>query len=77
MKAEVFRDDRQEFRWRIRAANGKIVGTSGEGYRNFMDCLNGLSVVCRWSSSGGENAVADVLDMKPHNENRLTLPQKG
>jgi len=29
---EIFRDKAGEWRWRLRAVNGKVIGTSGEGY---------------------------------------------
>lgn len=29
---QVFRDDAGEWRWRLRAANGRIVSTSGESF---------------------------------------------
>lgn len=31
-KIEIFKDEAGEWRWRIKAANGKIVATSGEGF---------------------------------------------
>jgi len=32
-KLEIYRDGRGEWRWRLRAANGRILADSGEGYR--------------------------------------------
>ena len=32
-KLEIYRDANREWRWRLRAANGRIVADSGEGYR--------------------------------------------
>jgi len=32
-KLEIYRDAKREWRWRLRAANGRIVADSGEGYR--------------------------------------------
>lgn len=29
---EIYRDAAREWRWRLKAANGRIVGDSGEGY---------------------------------------------
>jgi uncharacterized protein YegP (UPF0339 family) len=29
----------EKWRWRLRAANGRIIATSGEGYTNYADCL--------------------------------------
>lgn len=31
-KLEVYRDEADEWRWRVRAANGQIIGVSEEGY---------------------------------------------
>ncbi|UUY01582.1 DUF1508 domain-containing protein [Svornostia abyssi] len=31
-KFEIYRDAASEWRWRLKAANGRIVGDSGEGY---------------------------------------------
>lgn len=33
MTFELFRDKKKEWRWRLRARNGRIVATSGEGYK--------------------------------------------
>ena len=30
---------RKQWRWRLRAANGRIIATSGEGYHNRADML--------------------------------------
>jgi len=32
-KLEIYRDARREWRWRLKASNGRIVADSGEGYR--------------------------------------------
>ena len=32
-KLENYRDGRREWRWRLKASNGRIVADSGEGYR--------------------------------------------
>jgi uncharacterized protein YegP (UPF0339 family) len=31
-KIQIYQDAARQFRWRIKAANGRIVGDSGEGY---------------------------------------------
>ena len=55
MKFEVFRDARNEYRWRFKAANGQIVAVSGEGYHNKQDCLHGIALVKQY----GPNAPVD------------------
>jgi len=32
-KLEIYRDGRGEWRWRLKASNGRIIADSGEGYR--------------------------------------------
>lgn len=41
---ELYRDKSANWRWRVKAANGRIVADSSEGYVNFIDCVSGLSV---------------------------------
>ena len=49
-KWEFYKDKKGEWRWRRTASNGKIVGTSSEGYKNRKDCYknairNGYSTI--------------------------------
>src|SRR5262245_59193549 len=39
---EVYRDAKKEFRWRLKAANGQTIGTSGQGYVAKADCMNAI-----------------------------------
>ncbi len=45
MKFVLFRDAKTEYRWRMVAANGNVVATSGEGYKNKKDCLSTLESI--------------------------------
>ncbi len=38
MKYEIYQDKRGEWRWRLKAANGRILAVSSEGYKNLADC---------------------------------------
>lgn len=38
MKFEIFLDSYQEWRWRLRARNGRIIASSAEGYKNKTHC---------------------------------------
>jgi uncharacterized protein YegP (UPF0339 family) len=42
---EVFKDVKKEFRWRLKASNGKIIADSGEGYVAKADCEHGIELV--------------------------------
>jgi len=41
----LYKDEKGEFRWKLYAANSKIIADSGEGYKNRADCLHGISLV--------------------------------
>jgi len=41
-KLEIYRDAKREWRWRLRASNGRIVADSGEGYRRKASLLGGI-----------------------------------
>ena len=45
-KFEVYQDKAEEFRFRLKARNGEIIGTS-EGYAAKASCLNGVASVQR------------------------------
>lgn len=42
---ELYRDGAGETRWRLRAANGRIIADSGEGYVDRADALHGIELV--------------------------------
>lgn len=41
----IYKDARGEWRWRLRAANYRIIADSGEGYHNKADCLAAIQLV--------------------------------
>jgi len=44
-KIEIYKDKKLEWRWRIKARNGKILADSGEGYNRKAMCLKYLDQV--------------------------------
>lgn len=44
---EVFRDQGEEWRWRLRHRNGNIIATSGEGYTRKHNAWKGLQSVMK------------------------------
>ncbi len=38
-RVHVFRGKDNDWRWQLKAGNGEIISTSGEGYRDLDDCL--------------------------------------
>jgi uncharacterized protein len=47
----VYEDAKGEWRWNLKAANGRIIADSGEGYRDRADCLHGVALVKRSSDA--------------------------
>jgi len=44
MRYEYYKDPTGQWRWRLRAANQKVLA-SGEGYWNKQDCLDAIALV--------------------------------
>ena len=44
-KFQIFQDKSGEYRWRLKAGNGQIVATSGEGYKTKADAQKGVASV--------------------------------
>jgi uncharacterized protein YegP (UPF0339 family) len=42
---EVYKDAKEEFRWRLKAANGKVIAVSSEGYKAKADCEHGIELI--------------------------------
>jgi uncharacterized protein YegP (UPF0339 family) len=53
---EIYKDKAKQFRWRLKASNGKIIADSGEGYVAKADCQHGIDLV------KSDAASADVKD---------------
>lgn len=45
MEYQYFTDHQNQWRWHLRAANGRIIAISGEGYINQSDCLHAINLV--------------------------------
>ncbi len=45
MTFTIFKDKDGDYRWNLKAGNGKIVADSAEGYKNKADCEHGISLV--------------------------------
>lgn len=42
---EHYQDNRNEWRWRFVARNGRTIAVASEGYRSEADCLNGIRLM--------------------------------
>ena len=44
-KFELYPDSKGEYRWRLKASNGQVVATGGEGYSSKSAAINGIESV--------------------------------
>lgn len=44
-RLEMYQDVQGDWRWRLRANNGKILADSGEGYVEYRDAIHGAYLV--------------------------------
>lgn len=54
MRFELYRDHSRQWRWRLRASNGKIVADCAEGYRYRRGALRGIEL-CQ------ESVLAEII----------------
>ncbi len=45
MKWEIYKDVNKQWRWRLKAANGKIVADSAEAYNHKGDCMRMVDLI--------------------------------
>ncbi len=58
-KVEIYRDSRREWRWRMKASNGRILADSGEGYRRKASALQGARRVRELIAAGKIKEVVE------------------
>jgi len=56
MKYEIYRDKKDEYRWRLRHTNGNILSKSSEGYKAKADCVKCIE-------NNKKSADAPVVDI--------------
>jgi uncharacterized protein YegP (UPF0339 family) len=44
-KLEIYKDQREEYRWRLKAENGQIIAEGGQGYSSKAKCEQGIEAV--------------------------------
>ena len=61
LKFEIYSDMAKEFRWRLKAGNGEVLATSGQGYKAKADCRNGVERIMK--------DAADKLKFETYEDN--------
>jgi uncharacterized protein YegP (UPF0339 family) len=58
LKFETYQDKKEEHRWRLKATNGQVIATSGQGYKDKRDCENAIDVI----KKGAEKARVEEAE---------------
>jgi uncharacterized protein YegP (UPF0339 family) len=45
LKFELYKDAKDEFRWRLKGPDGKVLATGGQGYKAKADCKRGVEII--------------------------------
>jgi uncharacterized protein YegP (UPF0339 family) len=56
MTFEMYKDAKNEFRWRLKASNGQIIATGGQGYGAKADCKHAIESIMK------NAATATIVD---------------
>ena len=64
MKFHIYQDKRGEWRWRLKARNGRIVADSGEGYVRKGGALRAAETVQEWIRHSGK--ATPIVVEKPN-----------
>jgi uncharacterized protein YegP (UPF0339 family) len=60
---EIYRDVKGVYRWRMRAANGKVIADSpAEGYQHLADCEQGMMLVS--SQAAGAYVIHETMEKR-------------
>ena len=70
MKFELYQGKDDQFRWRLKAANGAVLATAGQGYKAKADAKNGIELV---QQSGSDDKLKYELYEDDKKEHRWRL----
>ena len=59
LKFETYQDEKEEHRWRLKATNGQIIATSGQGYKDKRDCDNAIDVIKKGAETARVQEAAE------------------
>jgi len=57
MKFEIYCDKASEWRWRLKASNGKIIADSAEGYKSILDLDDAIELIKEEVATAEEDVV--------------------
>ncbi len=66
MKFEMYKGKDEQFRWRLKAANGAILATAGQGYKAVADARHGVELVQKAGTDDKEKFEVYEDEKKEH-----------
>jgi uncharacterized protein YegP (UPF0339 family) len=63
-KVEIYEDARGEYRWRMKASNGRIVATGGEGFTRKSSCRESVDGV--WDTFNADDV--EIVELEADGE---------
>ncbi|VTS01633.1 Uncharacterized protein OS=Halorubrum distributum JCM 9100 GN=C465_08998 PE=4 SV=1: DUF1508: DUF1508 [Gemmata massiliana] len=66
MKFELYKGKDEQFRWRLKAANGAILATAGQGYKAAADARHGIELVQKAGTNDKEKFEVYEDEKKEH-----------
>jgi uncharacterized protein YegP (UPF0339 family) len=71
LKFEMYKDAKEEFRWRLKGPDGKVLATGGQGYKGKADCKRGIEIIQEASDPKSRSAFEVYEDAKKQYRWRL------
>jgi uncharacterized protein YegP (UPF0339 family) len=71
LKFELYKDAQQEFRWRLKGPDGKVLATGGQGYKGKADCKRGIEIIQEAGDPKTKSTFEVYEDAKKHYRWRL------
>ena len=71
MKFEVYKDKTGEFRWRLKATNGVVMATPGQGYKALADAKSNIESVKKSAEKDSKATYEVYEDAKKEHRWRL------
>lgn len=62
---ETYIDVHGDWRWRMKAANGRIIADSAEGYRNQADCEHGIDLIKQNATAAPVKNLLEAMFVMP------------
>jgi uncharacterized protein YegP (UPF0339 family) len=63
LKFEMYKDGKEEYRWRLKSSNGKVLATAGQGFKSKRSCETSIDNI-------KNGAGSDKYKFEPYEDNK-------